>query len=70
MTEDIIARSVRSEVEKAVAVAVENAKRELDRRVPEIVAGLSIKLMERVSMTRLQNELCIHISLEDKRTPT
>jgi len=68
MIEKAIEQAMRSEIEKAVAVAVQNAKNELDRRVPEIVAGLAIKLMERVSMTRLQNELCIHISLEDKRS--
>jgi len=67
MIEEAIRQAVKIEIERAVKTATENAKAELDRRVPEIVAGLAIKVMEHVSMERLQNELLIHVRMEKRQ---
>ena len=66
----VIKQALESQIEDAVKVATENAKEELDRRIPEIVAGVSIKLMDRVRMERLQHELCIHIKYDAKNDAT
>lgn len=65
MNIEIIKQAVKIEVEREVKKAIEAAKDELDRRVPEVVAGLSIKIMERVSFERMQNELVIHVQMPD-----
>ena len=67
MIEEAIKEAVTIEIERAVKTATENAKAELDRRVPEIVAGLAIKIMVHVSMKRLQNELLIHVRMENRQ---
>lgn len=67
MIEEAIRRAVKMEIDRAVKTETENAKAELDRRVPEIVAGLAIKIMEHVSMERLQNELLIHVCMEKRQ---
>lgn len=69
MMEKAISQAVKIEIERAVKTATENAKAELDRRVPEIVAGLAIKIMEHVSMERLQNELLIHVRMDSANAP-
>lgn len=61
--EDAIKRGVELEVARAVEGAMKQAKEELDRKVPAIVAGLAIQILERVSMERLRNELLIHVSV-------
>ena len=65
--EDAIKRGVEMEIARAVEEATKRAKEELDRRVPAIVAGLSIQILERVSMERLRDELLIHVSLLGSR---
>lgn len=62
-----IRQAVEHEIEKAVVVETERAKRELDRRIPEIVSGLAIRVMERVSIETLRHELLIHVKMEDAR---
>ncbi len=64
MIEEAIERGLAIEIEKAVETATANAKAELERRVPQIVAGLAIKIMERVSIDRLGNELVIHVRMD------
>ena len=66
---EAITESVRAQVEEAVKVVLARAKEDLDRRVPEIVAGVSLRAMERISMERLGPELVIHVRLDDNRTP-
>jgi hypothetical protein len=65
MIEEAIGKAVKMEIDRAVKTATENAKAELDRRVPEIVAGLAINVMKSVSMERLRNELLIHVRMEN-----
>ena len=66
MIEEAIRQAVKMEIDRAVKTATENAKAELDRRIPEIVAGLAINVIEHVSMERLQNELLIHVRMDHK----
>ena len=61
---DNIEAVITMEVAEAVKLAIAKAKSDLDRRVPEIVAGLVIRVMQRVSMESLRDELLIHIRME------
>lgn len=65
MIEEVIKCAVELEIKRAVKIATENAKLELDRRIPEIVAGIAIKVMERVSIERHNEELLIHVRSEE-----
>jgi len=44
---------------------VEQAKERMDRRIPEIVAGVSLRVMKGVSMETLHNTLMIKIKMDD-----
>ena len=59
--------AIQLEIERAVKTAVDNAKAELTRRVPEIVAGLAIRIMQRVSMESLRDELIIHVRMDNTK---
>ncbi len=59
--EDVIQFAVDKAVADAVKTAVEKAKVELDTRIPEIVAGLGIRVMQRVRMETLGSEIVIRI---------
>jgi len=65
--EDAIKRGVEMEIARAVEEATKRAKEDLDRRIPAIVAGLSIQILERISMERLRDELLIHVSMPKTR---
>ena len=62
--EQVIKQAIDLEIRKSVEVAVENAKKELDRRIPEIVAGLAIKIMKNVKLEEYNTELVIHIRMD------
>ena len=64
MFEETIRRAVELQVDAAMKNAVARAKDELERRIPEIVAGLSIQVMERVSMETLGRELVIRVEMD------
>ncbi len=55
---------IKMQIEEAVKIAINNAKYELDRRIPEIVAGIAIHAMKRISMESLRDEIVIHIRME------
>lgn len=65
MMAEAIEQAVKVEIEAAVKTATENAKVELERRVPEIVAGLVIRVMDSVRMEMHQHELVIYVSREN-----
>ena len=64
MFEETVRRAVKAQVDEAVKNAVARAKDELERRIPQIVAGLSIQVMERVSMETLGRELVIRVEMD------
>ena len=64
MFEEIVKAGVQLRVKQEVQKAVDQAKLDLERRIPEIVAGVSLELMEYVRMETLQNELVVRISLK------
>jgi len=64
---DIIAGAIGDAIEVEVTRAVKEAKLRLDRRVPEVVAGLLFRVMKNVRMETLGPELVIRIRWEDKR---
>ena len=66
--EHTVAYAIEKEVEREVKKAVENAKAELDRRIPRLVAGLSISLLQQASFEYRGSHLCISVRLEDFRT--
>lgn len=63
--EQIILKAVQTAVEDEVKKIVEQAKERLDRRIPEIVAGVSLRVMKGVSMETLHNTLMIKIKMDD-----
>jgi hypothetical protein len=61
--ESAIQEVLRQEIEKEVAEAVKEAKARLERRIPEIVAGVALHVQKRLSIDRLQDEIVIHVKL-------
>ena len=61
--EDLVIKAVKNEVEKTVMVAVEKAKAELELRIPEIVAGVALRVEKHISFERRGTDLCIHLSM-------
>jgi glycerol-3-phosphate O-acyltransferase len=59
--------AIECEIKKAVEVAVEKARKELERCVPEIVAGVSVGVMRRVSFEPIGQELCIRVMWDEKK---
>lgn len=55
MLEQAIEQGIRSEIEASVKQATEKAKAELDKRIPEIVAGIALKVLSYVRMERRQS---------------
>ena len=55
---------LKSQIEEEVKIAIANAKYQLDKRIPEIVAGLSIRVMNRISMESLRDEILIHVPMD------
>ena len=64
MFEEAVKQAIKAEIERAVKIETEKAKAELDARIPQIVAGLAIKVMKYVSVERLRDELLIKIRME------
>lgn len=64
---DIINDAVHHAVQAEVTKAVANAKAELDRKIPEIVGGITIHIAQQLSMQTIGHELIIRIRLDDLR---
>jgi len=61
-----IAEAINVLIEEAVKDAVEKAKVDLDRRIPEIVAGLSIRVMRNVQMRYGPDEIVIRVAMRER----
>ena len=61
-----IAEAINVLIEEAVKDAVEKAKVDLDRRIPEIVAGLSIRVMKNVQMRYGPSEIVIRVAMGER----
>jgi hypothetical protein len=61
-----IRKKLEEEIEIEVSKAIEEAKAKIEKRIPEITAGLAIRLMTRVSMEQRAEKL--HISVDMKPT--
>jgi hypothetical protein len=59
-----IKKAIDMEIEEAVKIATSKARDELEKRIPEIVSGISIRIMKRVNIERMADELVIHIKIE------
>lgn len=70
MIEDNITKAVKQaieiSIEQVVKTAIQNAKNELDTRIPEIVAGVAIKTMKVISFDSFDNKLVISVHLNAK----
>ena len=62
-----VTEAIKREIEAEVTKAVEEAKARLQRRIPEIVAGIAIKTMEYVSMETMGNNLKIMVMMREKQ---
>ena len=67
MFADAVKKAIEFEVEKVTKELVEKAKEELSKRIPQIVAGMSIKMMEHVSMRHMGTELIISVKMDDNQ---
>ena len=61
-----VAEAINNLIEEAVKDAVEKAKVDLDRRIPEIVAGLSIRVMRNVQMRYGPDEIVIRVAMRER----
>ena len=61
-----IAEAINVLIEEAVKDAVEKAKVDLDRRIPEIVAGLSIRVMRNVQLRYGPDEIVIRVAMGER----
>ncbi len=64
--ERAINSAVRDEIEREVTKAVEEAKERVSRRIPEIVAAVSLRVHQVFSYERGNAEMLIHVRIEDK----
>ena len=65
MFSDAVKKAIEIEVERLTKELVEKAKEELSRKIPQIVAGMSIKMMEHVSMRHMGTELVISVKMDN-----
>lgn len=54
---------LKEEVEKEVKALVEQARERLEKRIPEMVAGLALRVQKNFSVERLGETLHIRVSL-------
>ena len=66
VVESAIQAVAKRAVEEVVTELVTKAKENLDRKIPEIVSGLCISLMKRVSLESCRDELVVHIQMGDE----
>ena len=61
-----IAEATNVLIKEVVKDAVEKAKVDLDRRIPEIVAGLSIRVMRNVQLRYGPDEIVIRVAMGER----
>ena len=59
-----ISAAISHEIELAIKHAIENAKNELNDKIPQIIASISLKVMSEVAYERMGNELIIHVKTD------
>lgn len=57
----VIEEEMNRQIEYLVRTAVGNAQQELERKIPELVAGLLIRGQRHINMESLRDELIVHI---------
>ena len=62
-----VTQAIKREIEAEVTKAVEEAKARLQRRIPEIVAGVAIQAMQVVDFNRLGDTLHIKVLIGEKK---
>jgi len=58
-----ITSAIKTEVDREVKLAVDDAKDRIERRVPEIVSGLMLRISKQISMKTMADELVVHVKL-------
>lgn len=60
-TPQFLLEAIKSEINKEVLREVEIAKKELERRTPEIVASISLQIMQMTSFQDLKDKIVFEI---------
>ncbi len=60
-TPQFLLDAVRNEIGKEVAREIEVAKKELERRTPEIIAGVTLHIMQMTSFQDLKDRIVFEI---------
>lgn len=60
--DSLIRNAVAKALEEAAQEEVEKAKRAFEERIPTIVSGVALKLMQRVRLEDFKNEILIHVT--------
>jgi len=60
-TPQFLLEAVKSEIAKAVAHEIEIAKKEMERRTPEIIAGVTLHIMQMTSFQDLKDRIVFEI---------
>lgn len=64
---DYLRAAIRREIEYVTAEEMEKAKERIDKRKAEIVAGVVLWVEKQMKIETLQNELLIHVRLEETK---
>lgn len=55
---------IQREIDKIVEEAVSDAKKEVERVIPQLIGGAAIQIQELVRFDRIGPELVIHVKLD------
>ena len=58
----VIKRGIQSETQRLISEAIENIKKEMERRTPEIIAGITVDIMSRADMQIMQDRIVFTIT--------
>ncbi len=63
---NVIQCAIKLALEQEVEKALARAKADLDKRIPELVAGLALHVAKNFSVQNLRDELIIHVRLDNR----
>ena len=63
---EFIKKSIEYSIEREVELIIENAKKEIEKRRPEIIAGIILKAQKMISFERLETEIILKVKIEEE----
>ena len=64
--EKLINAAIQTLIDQEVRLAVEDAHRRIDNKIPDIIAGVSLRVLKQFSVAHLNDEMVIHVRIEKR----